>query len=72
MKRKAAVWLGPNATWWACTVPAAQYMRDSPMPLRAPIGFFHEHADFPTHGEALAYALAEVGLSTPPEHREAP
>lgn len=25
-----------------------------------------------THAEALAYAIHEVGLSTPPEHREAP
>lgn len=27
---------------------------------------------FPTHGTAMAAALAEFGLATPPEHREAP
>lgn len=28
--------------------------------------------DFPTHAEALAWAIKQVGLATPPEHREAP
>lgn len=34
--------------------------------------FNPDGTDFPTHAEALAHALHEVGLSTPPEHREAP
>lgn len=35
-------------------------------------GPFYRRDGFPTHAEALAHALAEVGLDRPAEHREAP
>ena len=56
---------------------APVYIRDGVIPDRhlaigdrtAPT---RDDAPFPTHAEALAYAIAAVGLDTPPEHREAP
>lgn len=69
--KRAAVWKGTGSrrrSWWACVVPAEEYEPGGPMPLRASMGVWHEHDDFPTHAAALAHALAAVGLA-PEEER---
>ena len=74
--KRAVVWKvkGPNGYWWACIGRAEHYQPNAPMHLRLPRtpGASHKHRTFPTHETAMAAALAEVGLATPPEQREAP
>lgn len=58
--KRAEVWRTFRGAWHVCQFRSDLLARDC--------------ASFPTHADALAHALAEVGLATPtnPEPTEAP
>ena len=65
MKRRAEVYkLGP--TWLLAQEDGKFWVADFQN------GWIAYYVRFHTHAEALAHALAEVGLDRPAEHREAP
>lgn len=58
---RAAVWKGTRGGWWAETCPAEDYEEGASIYVRVPVA--QQARLFPTHAEALAHALAEVGLT---------
>lgn len=70
--KRAAVWHGESGRWWADVCLAEDWQADAPIAERADPLLAPDEDGHPTHAAALEYALVEVGLATPPEHREAP
>ena len=59
--KRAAVYRGAWR-WWVDTCLAHEYRPGGPWQLRALAAPSAQTRDFPTHTEALAHALVEVGL----------
>ena len=75
--KRAAVWRWQrpepiDRPWFVDVCATEDYRPDQPLAPEDEFGEIPGAEDFPTHAEAMEYALAALGLATPPEHREAP
>ncbi|WP_053917025.1 hypothetical protein [Brachybacterium sp. SW0106-09] len=72
MKRRAGVWKGASGRWWVDVRRAEDWDPEQGIAQQGGAVLNPRHPGCATHAEALAHALAEVGLDRPIEHREAP
>ena len=72
MKLHAGIWKGTSGRWWVDIVRREDWdPTEGTLQMHSAL-LNPSHDGCATHAEAVEYALLQVGLATPPEHREAP